>query len=153
MRYARLYFSGTSSQAVSQFLGKENKTPCNTWGRFLEETETFIRLSYVSKPSESDIKIKENFVVLMYDASCPHARLNDCQKHLFSKLNRTIGQCPPTKDALEQHILRATLQSYIWSKSTSLKEQSIAVTDWGWDVDKRGDVNPLWRTLPKASKP
>ena len=52
-----------------------------------------------------------------------------------------------TKDALEQHIFRAMLQSCIWSKSTPLKEQSIAMTDWGWDV------NPLWTTLLKASKP
>ena len=70
--------------------------------------------------------------------------------YLFSKLNRTIDQCPPTKDALEQHILRAMMQSYIWSKSTQLKEQSFVVTNWGWDVDERGDINPLWTTLPKA---
>ena len=44
------------------------------------------------------------------------------------------------------------LQSYIWSKSTQLKEKCIAVTDWEWDVDERGDVNPLWTTLLKASK-
>ena len=35
-------------------------------------------------------------------------------------------------------------------KEHTLKEQSIAVTNW--DVDERGDVNPLWTTLPKASK-
>ena len=44
------------------------------------------------------------------------------------------------------------LQSYIWSKNTQLKEESIAVTDWGWDAEERGDVNPLWTTLLKASK-
>ena len=83
----------------------------------MEATETFIRLSCVSKPSKSDIKIVENFGVLMYaksdikivenfgvlmyDASCPHTHVNDCRKYLFSKLNCTINQCPPTKDALE----------------------------------------------------
>ena len=94
-------------------------------------TETFIRLLCISKPSEFALKIVENFVVLMYDASCPHAQVNECSKYLFSKLNCTIHKCPPTNDALEQHILRAMLQSYIWSKSTQLKEQSITVTDWG----------------------
>ena len=64
-----------------------------------------IRLSCVSKPLEADIKIIENFVVLMYDASCPHTPVYDCLKYLFSKLNRTIDECPRTKDALEQHIL------------------------------------------------
>ena len=73
-RYAALYFSGMPSQAVvlcSSSLEKEKKTAWKTWGRFLKATETFIRLSCVSKSPESDIKIIENFVVLMY-ASCPH---------------------------------------------------------------------------------
>ena len=81
-----------------------------------------------------------------------HTRVNDCLNYLFSKLNHTIDQCSPTKDALEKHILRATLPSYIWSKSTQLKEDYIAVIDRRWDVDERGDVNPLWTTLLKASK-
>ena len=116
---------------MSQFLGKGKKTPWNTWRRFLEATETFIRLSCVSKPLESDIKVIENFVVLVHDASCPYTRVNDYRKYLFSKLNRTVDQCPPTKDALEQHILGAVLQIYIWPKSTQFKEQSIALTDLG----------------------
>ena len=82
-------------------------------------------------------------------------QVNDCRKYLFSKLNCTFDQCSQTKDDLEQHILRAMLQSYIWSKSTQLKEQSIAMTDWGWDVDERGNVNPLrkhYRKLEKQAK-
>ena len=47
--------------------------------------------------------------------------MHDYWKYLFSKLNHTIDQFPPTKDTLEQHILRAILQSYIWSKSTHWK--------------------------------
>ena len=70
---------------MSKFLGKGKKTAWNTWGRFLEATKTFIRLSWVSKPSESDIKIIENFAVLMYDASCPRKRVNDCRNYMFFK--------------------------------------------------------------------
>ena len=88
----------------------------------------------------------------MYGTSCPHTWENHYQKYLFSKLNRTIDQCPPTKDALDQHILRAMLQSYISSKSTQLKEESIGMTGWGWNGDERGDVNPLLTTLLKALK-
>ena len=146
------WYAFTGFDTVSQFLGKGKKTPWNTWRRFLEATETFIRLSCVSKPLESDIKVIEKFVVLVHDASCPYTRVNDYRKYLFSKLNRTIDQCPPTKDALQLHILGVMLQIYIWSKSTQFKEQSIALTDLGWDVDERRDVNPMWATLTKASK-
>ena len=95
------WYDFTDCDTVCQFLEKGKKTAWNTWGRFLEATETFIRPSSVSKPSDSDIKITENFVVLIYDVSCPHTRVNDCWKYLFSKLNRTTDQCLPTKDALE----------------------------------------------------
>ena len=67
-----------------------------------------------------------------------HTRVNDCLNYLFSKLNHTIDQCSPTKDALEKHILRATLQSYIWSKSTRLKEEYITVTDRRWMLTSGG---------------
>ena len=137
---------------MSPFLGKGRKTLWNTWGRFLEVTETFIRFSCVSKPSEYNIKIMVKFVVFMYDASCPNTRINDCKRYFFCKLNRTIDQCPPTQDAIEQHIFRSMLQGYIWSKGTQMKEQYIGVTDWGWDLDLLGDVNPPCIILPKVSK-
>ena len=89
----------------------------------------------------------------MYDASCTHTRVNVCWKYLFSKLNHVIDQCPPTKDARElSSISLEQCCRVIWSKCTQLKEQFITVTDWGWDIDERGDINPLWTTLPKPSK-
>ena len=92
------WYAFVGCDAVSQFLGKGKKTAWNTWGRFLETTETFIRLLCVSTLSESNIKIKENLVVLMYEASCTHTWVNGCRKYLFSKLNHNIDQCPPTRN-------------------------------------------------------
>ena len=92
------WYAFVGCDAVSQFLGKGKKTAWNTWGRFLETTETFIRLLCVSKLSVSNIKIKENLVVLLYDASCTHTWVNGCRKYLLSKLNHTIDQCPPTRN-------------------------------------------------------
>ena len=77
-----------------------------------------------------NIKIKENLVVLMYDALCTHTQVNGCRKYLFSKLNHIFDQCPPTRNAPEQHILRTMPQSYLWSKSAQLKENSFTVTEW-----------------------
>ena len=151
-RATLFWYAFTGCGTVSQFLGKKKKNSTKYLGKIFGAKEPFIRLSCVWKSLGSDIKIIENFVVLLYDAWCPHARVNDGWKYLFSKLNHTIDQCFPIKHALEQHILRAMLQGYIWSKSTQLKEQSIATTYWRWDDDERRDINPLWTTLPKASK-
>ena len=68
------WYAFTGCSFVSKLLGKGKKTAWKTWGRFPKATETFIRLLYVSKSPESDLKIIENFVVLMY-ASCPHTWL------------------------------------------------------------------------------
>ena len=54
------WYAFRGCDTVSQFLGKAKKATMNTRGRFLEATETFIKLSCVLKPSESDIKIIEN---------------------------------------------------------------------------------------------
>ena len=129
-RTVLFWYAFVGCDVVSQFLRKGKKTAWNTWGRLLETTETFIRLLCISKLSESNIKIKENLFVLMYDASCTHTQVSGCRKYLFSKLNHTIDQCPPAMNAPEQHILRTMPQRYLWPKSTQLKEQSFTVTDW-----------------------
>ena len=94
----------------------------------------------------------EQFVVSMYDRTCPHSRVNECRQYLFTHLGRVIDNCPPTQDALIQHIKRAMLQSRIWASCLSLTEPHVDITEWGWNINAAGEVNPLWTTLPKASQ-
>lgn len=47
-RTVLFWYAFVGCDAVSQFLGKGKKTAWNTWGRFLETTETFIRLLCIS---------------------------------------------------------------------------------------------------------
>ena len=71
-------------------------------------------IPYSDNPSEFDMRILEEFVVLMYDRTCPVFTVNEGRKYLFTKLNRPIENCPPTLDSLIQHTKRAMLQSLIW---------------------------------------
>ena len=110
------------------------------------------RLSSLGNLDDNDIKMVEQFVVSLYDRTCPHVRVNECRQYLFTQLGRVIDNCPPTQDALIQHIKRAMLQSRIWASCLNLTEPHVDITEWGWNINAAGEVNPLWTTLPKASQ-
>jgi len=55
---------------------------------------------------------------------CPFAKVNDARKYLFTKRGRDLEGPPPTWDALEQHVKRATYDGgYDWGQSTVLMPQ------------------------------
>ena len=72
----------------------------------------------------------------MYDITSPYTTVNQCRRHLFTQRGRSVDACPPTKDALELHIRRATLQSHIWTHATYLEERDVNITDWGWRIEE-----------------
>ena len=67
-------------------------------------------------------------MVLIYDRTCPLDDVNLCIKYLFTKKQRSIDGCPPTKNALMQHVRRAMFQ-----RVTCCTKESVEVewTDWG----------------------
>ena len=95
----------TGSDTTSQFAGRAKKTAWKTWQALPETTEMFIRLSTLNDLSQIDKRIIERFVCVMYGC------VNECRKYLFTKMLRSIENCPPTSNVLEQHIKRAQLQS------------------------------------------
>ena len=99
---------------MSQFAGRGKKTAWSTWNSFPEATESFKQLSLINRSDEADIKVVERFIILMYDRTSDLSDINKCRQHLFTKKSRPVEGCPPTKDALLQHIKRARLQSNIW---------------------------------------
>ena len=146
------WYSLSGCDTVSQFQGKGKKTGWQTWKRFPEVTEAFINCSSLNEPTCSDLKLIERFVVLLYDRSSSCSDVNECRRQLFVKQARAIDNCPPTQDALVQHIRRAVLQASIWAKCLDITQLDVDINNWGWSVDSSGNISPKITTLPKASK-
>ena len=60
---------------------------------------------------KNDLEMIERFVVLTYDRTRPLASVNECQRILYIKKQRTAEGIPPTQDSLVQYIKRAMLQT------------------------------------------
>ena len=135
---------------MSQFSGRAKKTAWTAWSLLPEVTHTFSTIPHSLKPTEYDISVIERFVVFMYDQTCPDFTVNGCRKYLFTKLGRLIENCPPTLDALTQHINRAILQSSIWVESL-YNTTSLDITNFGWSLDQECFAQPVWCTLQKSS--
>ena len=84
----------------------------------------------------------EYFIVIMQDETCPVQTVQKCRKSLFTDMNRTVDNFPPT-DVLLQQVCRVMLQSVIWSRSTALEEPTIDLQYWGWLADDNGELCPI----------
>ena len=140
----------TGCDTVSQFSGRAKKTAWTAWSLLPEATHTFSTIPHNLEPTEDDMRVLELFVVFMYDQTCPDFTVNGCRKYLFTKLGRLIENCPPTLDALTQHIKRAILQSNIWVESL-YNTTSLDITNFGWSLDQECSAHPVWCTLAKSS--
>ena len=69
-----------------------------------------IRLSEGDALNEDDIAQIERYTCLMYHKASGLSSVNACRRQLFVQYGRSIESCPPTQDALIQHIRRAMLQ-------------------------------------------
>jgi hypothetical protein len=94
----------------------------------------------------------ERFVVLLYDRTSPYMGINEARKKLFAKRN-SVQRIPPTYDALEQHMKRSLFQGgYVWGQVLVPQPVLPSPTSWGWRHTEDGSYEPLWTTLPEASK-
>ena len=100
------WYAFTGCDTVSQFASCAKKTAWNTWAIIPEVTKTFSSLPFSDTPSENDMRIIEQFVVLMYSRTSPVFTVNECRKYLFTKMNKAIEDCPPTLDALKEQCYR-----------------------------------------------
>ena len=96
----------TGSDTTSQFAGKGKKSAWKTLQVLPNTTETFINLSSLVEPAEEDKEIIERFVCVMYDRATKYANVNKCRQYLFTRMSRSIENCPLTSNVLEQHIKR-----------------------------------------------
>lgn len=108
-----LFHALTGCDTVSFFSGRGKKTAWDIWNVFPELTNTLDNLNKSSVTVE-DVKsvmgVIERFIVLLYDRTSVLTDVDQARQQLFTKKCRKIESIPPTKAALEQHILRAVHQ-------------------------------------------
>ena len=142
----------TGCDVVSAFRGKGKKTAWQTWNVCAEASDVFSKLSQ-NPPSveESDMKILEKFVVLMYDRSSSSDDVDEARLDLFTRKQRPYESIPPTKAALIQHAKRAAYQAGIWRKCTDTNIDPPDPADWGWA--RPGDRwEVIWSDLEPIAK-
>ena len=143
----------TGCDTVSSFSGCGEKTAWGVWSAFPEVTSAFAKLSYGSKDiSDEDLSKHQRFVVLLYDRSSPCSDVNSARRFLFTKKGRAIDNCPPTENALMQHIYRSIFQSSIWRSARDPHITKVDIGNFGWTT-KDKVACPTWMTIEEAAKP
>ncbi|KAJ8369745.1 hypothetical protein SKAU_G00097730 [Synaphobranchus kaupii] len=147
-----VFHAFTGSDTVSAFAGRGKKTAWETWKSFPEVNDAFQELLCMpSEVSEESRLLLERFVVLMYDRTSESTEVNDAGKQLFTQKSRTLENIPPTQAALKEHIKRTFYQANCWNQALVLDPEMPEPSDWGW-TKERTEWQPLWTTLPEASK-
>ena len=93
------------------FVGRGKKTAWDALNKRPDFTECFIKLCDDPFLHDEDIKILQEYVIMLYDRKSSQQLINEYQMELFTKKGRQIENCPPSLNAIIQHILRAMLQS------------------------------------------
>ena len=71
--------------------------------------------------SETSIDVSRNFVARLYDQKgkmkSAHDNLNRLRVKIAKQKDVSLAKLPPCEASFVQHVLRASLQTYIWIKS------------------------------------
>jgi len=148
-----VFHAMTGCDTVSAFVGHGKKSAWATWNSFPELTDSLVTLTTTPVNIQDDtMHCIERFVVLLYDRTSPYTDVNEARKKLFAKRN-SVQRIPPTYDALEQHVKRSVFQGgYVWGQVLVPQPVLPSPTSWGWRQTEDGSYEPLWTTLPEASK-
>ena len=127
-----------------------------------EQTNAFIKadgraIGLTEDPSalrveESDLKVLERFVILMYDRSSTAGTVDEARLDMFARKQRAYEAIPPTRGALLQHTKRAAYQAgCVWGQATQCQPQPENPAEWGWQ--KSGEAwQVLWTTNSPLAK-
>lgn len=143
----------TGCDTVSAFLSKGKKSCWRTWDVYPEATETFTRLSSpIDNVTDVDMRVIEEFVVIMYDRSSSTDRVDEARFDLFARRQKPYNSIPPSRAALVQHVKRSVLQAgHTWGQSLNREMQLPSPESWGWHKEETVWV-PYWTSLsPIAS--
>lgn len=143
----------TGCDIVSAFRGKGKKSAWQTWDICTEASKIFTKLScFPPKIEDSDMKMLEKFVIMMYDRSSTVETVDEARFNLFARKQRSFESIPPTKAALAQHVKRAAYQAgCIWSQVLECQPVAVSPAEWGWR--KEGESwSIVWTTLPSVAQ-
>ena len=120
-----------------------------------EATAVFKSLN--KQPTMKDVQdallVLERFVVLMYDRASQCQSINDARKVLFAQKGRTLENIPPTAGALLQDAKRVAYQAgHCWGQGLVYIPELPSPSEWGWTRPESDVWQPLWSSLPEASK-
>ena len=93
------------------------------------------------RPSEELLHVCEESVCAMYEK--PGSSINEVRCDRFSSRNFECYQIPPTKDALNKDIARASYQASIWRRTLVCNPQVPSPVSHGW-VFKDDDLCVDW---------
>ena len=150
-----LFHCLTGCDQTSSFAGHSKKTAWAVWNMYDKLTDSLQSVYYC--PREEQVKsimpIVERFVILVYDRGSSSISVNDARKELFTRKSRSIELIPPTENALYLHLKRAIYQgAYVWGQLLTPVQSIPSPADWGWKMGEDDKWEPVWTTLPSASK-
>lgn len=91
----------------------------------------------------------EEFVCLLFAPKINIKDVGELRWHLFRKNQAETEKLPPTKAALNQHILRAHYQAMVWLFADTANPNLPPPTNYGWN-EEGGDYVPKVSDLPPA---
>lgn len=93
-------------------------------------------LSLAGSDVETSVEVGRKFVSVLYDpkdaAKSAHVNLNELRVKSALAKGASLVRLPASEAAFKQHILRASLQVYVWMNSHVAKPPPISPLKFGW---------------------
>ena len=136
-------FTGTDN------VGKFSGISKTKWFQQYMKADVDLPRALLKLPVEGDLtqEVKdalEKFVCLKY---CPKGvritSIPDLRWHLLCKQLAESNKLPPTLGALEEHINRVHLQSWVWHQATVMQQQPFEPLQFGYSKERDGQLFPV----------
>ena len=112
---------------ATQYLSFPKKGKKTFWKRILAfpdviEAFYFIAINpFTEGTVDNDVfKLLERLFMTVCDSDSSLLDINQCRMKLFGKWKQDLELCPPTKDALSQHLKRTIYQASLWTNCLQL---------------------------------
>jgi hypothetical protein len=131
----------TGCDTTSSFFGVGKKT---IYKVLKDSRKEFVDLSQISCDDiETSVAVGRKFVARLYHPkarfTCDHGDLNKLRSRIAQQKDASLVKLPPCEATLRQHVLRVSLQVYIWTSSSIAQPPVKSPLQFGW-VNKNGLV-------------